>query len=118
MKQGYRKKGKNNGGITLIALAVTILVLIILASISIKALTGDNGIIGQSKNAKDSAEIDSEKELVKQAAVQASGKNRYSNLTEEGLANEIKNEATVERIRKKLVVTFNESRRSYYVDED
>ena len=85
MKQGYRKKLKNNGGITLIALAVTILVLIILASISIKALTGDNGIIGQSKNAKDSAEIDSEKEVIETSVVQATGKDRYGNITKENI---------------------------------
>ena len=77
MKQGCRKKFKNNGGITLIALVVTILVLIILASISIKALTGDNGIIGQSKNAKEQAEIDSEKEVIETSVVQATGKDRY-----------------------------------------
>ena len=35
----------NERGITLIALVVTIVVLIILASISIATLTGDNGII-------------------------------------------------------------------------
>lgn len=34
-----------NKGITLIALAVTIVVMLILAGISITALTGDNGLI-------------------------------------------------------------------------
>lgn len=44
-------KTKENG-ITLIALVVTIIVLIILASISIASLTGDNGIINQANTAK------------------------------------------------------------------
>ena len=40
---------KNTKGITLIALVVTIIVLLILAGVSIAMLTGDNGIIGNSK---------------------------------------------------------------------
>ena len=42
---------KNNKGITLIALVVTIIVLIILAGISISLLFGENGIIGKAKDA-------------------------------------------------------------------
>ncbi len=40
---------KNNKGITLIALIVTIIVLLILAGITVALLTGDNGLI---KNAR------------------------------------------------------------------
>ena len=47
---------KNNKGITLIALVVTIIVLLILAGVSIAMLTGDNGILTQSKNAKTDTE--------------------------------------------------------------
>lgn len=43
---------KNNKGITLIALVVTIIVLLILAGVSIAMLTGDNGILAQSRKAK------------------------------------------------------------------
>lgn len=43
---------KNNKGITLIALVVTIIVLLILAGVSIAMLTGNNGILTQGKNAK------------------------------------------------------------------
>ncbi len=43
---------RNNKGITLIALVVTIIVLLILAGVSIAMLTGDNGILKQSKKAK------------------------------------------------------------------
>ena len=38
---------KRNKGITLIALIVTIVVLLILAGISVGALTGEDGIINQ-----------------------------------------------------------------------
>lgn len=59
------KKLKMNKGITLIALVVTIVVLLILASISIATLTGDSGLIQKSKMAKENAEIeDSIKYLV------------------------------------------------------
>ena len=43
---------KNNKGITLIALVVTIVVLLILAGVSISMLTGENGIIKQAQTAK------------------------------------------------------------------
>ena len=43
---------KNNKGITLIALVITIIVLLILAGVSIAMLTGDNGILTQATNAK------------------------------------------------------------------
>ena len=47
------KRIQENKGITLIALVVTIMVLIILATISINAVLGNNGIIGKAKQAKE-----------------------------------------------------------------
>ena len=49
-------------GITMIALVVTIIVLLILAGISISAITGDNGIINKSDEAKTETEISQYKE--------------------------------------------------------
>ena len=43
---------RNNKGITLIALVITIIVLLILAGVSIAMLTGDNGILTQAGNAQ------------------------------------------------------------------
>ena len=43
---------KNNKGITLIALVITIIVLLILAGVSIAMLTGQNGILTQANNSK------------------------------------------------------------------
>ena len=40
---------KNQNGVTLIALAVTIIVMLILAGVTMATLTGDNGIITQSR---------------------------------------------------------------------
>ena len=44
---------KNNKGITLIALVITIIVLLILAGVSIAMLTGQNGILTQATDARD-----------------------------------------------------------------
>ena len=44
---------KNNKGITLIALVITIIVLLILAGVSIAMLTGENGILNQADRAGD-----------------------------------------------------------------
>ena len=46
------KETKENGGITLIALVITIIVLLILAGVSIATLTGQNGVLSQAGNAK------------------------------------------------------------------
>ena len=43
---------RNNKGITLIALVITIIVLLILAGVSIAMLTGDNGILNQATKAR------------------------------------------------------------------
>ena len=43
---------KNNKGITLIALVITIIVLLILAGVSIAMLTGENGILTRANDSK------------------------------------------------------------------
>ena len=53
---------KKQTGITLIALVITIIVLLILASVSIAMLTGNNGILTQAKNAKEATKKAAEKE--------------------------------------------------------
>ena len=50
-------KIKNQKGITLVALVVTIIVLIILAGISINLILGDNGMITIAKKAKENTEL-------------------------------------------------------------
>ena len=49
-------KMREKSGITLITLAVTIIVLLILAGVSIVTLTGENGILTQANNAKEETE--------------------------------------------------------------
>ena len=58
------KKTKENTGITLIALIITIIVLLILAGVSIATLTGNNGIISQANEAKVKSTISQIKEEI------------------------------------------------------
>lgn len=55
---------KNQNGITLIALVITIIVLLILAGVSIAMLTGENGILSKATSAKDESSKAEVKEAV------------------------------------------------------
>ena len=55
---------KNQKGITLIALVITIIVLLILAGVSIAMLTGNNGILTQAGNAQTNTRTAEIKEAV------------------------------------------------------
>ena len=52
-KRGGKGKMKEQKGITLIALVITIIVLLILAGVSIATLTGEDGILAKAKLAKE-----------------------------------------------------------------
>ena len=62
MENINNKVQKNERGITLIALVVTIIVLIILAGISINLVLGDNGIITKAKEARENYAIAADEE--------------------------------------------------------
>ncbi len=85
-----RKKEK---GITLIALVITIIVLLILAGVTISTLTGENGIITQTSNAKEETIIGEEKEIIELATVQAMGTNQYGDIEKSELENGLDNYA-------------------------
>lgn len=77
-------------GITLIALIVTIIVLLILAGITIGAITGDNGIINQAQSAKTENERSDIEEQINVIVIQNSkdrvmDKNKLINDFEEKL---------------------------------
>ena len=59
-----------NKGITLIALVITIVILLILAGIVIVALTGDNGLFNRTKEAKESSQEASARELLNNKIMQ------------------------------------------------
>ena len=123
MKRKLTLKIKEKAGITLIALVITIIVLLILAGITISAITGNNGIIGNAGKAKEEAEIANEKEIVEKATVQAMGNNKYGNIEEDELQKQLnkesgegKTEAT--DIGDEFEVVFVDSNRYYIVDKD
>ena len=106
----------------MIALVITIVVLLILAGATIATLTGDNGIVTRTNQAKEETTKATEKEQVQLAVLGAKGKNEgrdYSNadLQEEldDLAGEQKTQVTGEGT---FTVLFKETQNSYYVTED
>ena len=113
------KKKENQKGITLIVLVITIIVLLILAGVTISAITGDDGIIGNAGQAKEETEIANEKEIVEKATVQAMGNNKYGNIEESELDKETdegKTETT--DVGEVIKVLFVESKRNYVVDKN
>ena len=56
-EKNKRKMCKENRGITLIALVISIIVLLILAGVTIAALSGDNGILTRAKEAKEKTKL-------------------------------------------------------------
>ena len=112
------KNGKN--GITLIALIITIILMLILASVAINVVI-DGGLFNQAGKAVNNTEIASEKETVQKATVLAESTSKtgritveemqkaINSITQEGSANAIDNGDTI-------VVKFNKSDRYYEID--
>jgi len=63
----------NENGITLIALVVTIILILILAGVSISALTGQNGLLKRATEAKEKAETSQKEEKDKLIEMEAIG---------------------------------------------
>ena len=63
---------KNNKGITLVALVVTIIILLILAGISIQMLSGNNGILTRAKEAKEQMEDAQDLEVLNMKILESS----------------------------------------------
>ena len=80
MKQQARiEKVKNNNGITLISLVVTIIVLIILSGVSINAVVGEEGIIRITKQSKQDVDITIMKEEIQLKILEAYSQKMLSN---------------------------------------
>lgn len=80
-------------GITLIALIVTIIVLLILAGVTIATLTGDNGVLTKTQQAKDENENASDRDKISMAVSEAQiGNNGYQELNSNNLQEAIDNQ--------------------------
>ena len=118
-----KDKIQSQRGVTLLVLVVTIIILLILTGITIGAVTGDNGIIQNGGKAKEEAEIANEKEIVEKATVQAMGNNKYGNIEESELQEQLDRETKtgeteVADVGDEFEVVFNENNRYYTVDKD
>ena len=78
-----------NRGITLVALIITMIVLLILATVSIQVLTGDNGLLTKTETAVQSNKDSQEEEKVK-LAVSAAQLSGNGTITTNNLNNELR----------------------------
>ena len=114
-----RKICKNEIGITLIALIVTIVVLLILAGVTIATLTGENGIITKASEAEMITELSGYKEqleLYKQAKIMESKNFQESTLTA-GKTNLTYNTQKQEEVGKGSIKTIITSIKDEYLEK-
>ncbi len=117
---------KENRGITLIALVVSIIVLLILAGVSISMLTGQNGILKRATEAKNTTEVASEKEGIQMAVTtsQMASDNYTTSIKKDSLQSELnsyfgKEKTTLEDNKDgSYTVTMNNSKRKYTIEND
>ncbi|MCI8547534.1 MAG: hypothetical protein HFJ38_01455 [Bacilli bacterium] len=111
MKENIRiETKKQEKGITLIALVITIIVLLILAGVSIVMLTGENGILTQADNAKDETIIGEEKEQI------SLGYNNYKILKMEEMDNPIlvvEGADVIGSEKEDWIITFKKTKHEY-----
>ena len=131
-----KRKIKENGGITLIVLVITIIVLLILAGVSISMISGGNSIINRAGNAKEETVISEEKEqillaytLVDEAEVtdkllkeqlQKNGNNVTVSYSENASIDDptISLNDYVFENQEELLVEFNDTHHKYLVDAE
>ena len=113
---------KKNSGITLIALVITIIIMLIIATISVTMLSGDNSLIHNAGEAKESVEVKNEKDIIKLSVTATMNNNEFGELVAEELKTELESNYSdkIENIdisSDSVEVTFN-SGRMYLVDTD
>lgn len=81
------KKQIKRKGITLIALAITVIVMLILAGVTINLITGNNGMLFNANKSKSQTEIDEEKKILKASVLSAMGADSVANLTNDNFTN-------------------------------
>lgn len=85
-------KQKENKGITLVALIITVIILLILAGVTISLVIGENGLISKSKMAIKESNLKSELEKVQLSVTNAGiGKDGTRELTKENLQESLDN---------------------------
>ena len=116
------REKRRSKGITLMALVITVIVLLILASITISTFSG-NSIITQTKKAKEEADINSEIKLIGTSSNQAKNRDKYGDLKEDSFIETLtenvgkgKTEVKFYADQKVFSVKFVDSERIYFVN--
>lgn len=92
---------KENKGVTLVALVITIIVLLILAGVTLSMVMGDSGIFSKANKASTETTISSAKDAVRLATLEAVT-DQYDDNGSITTANEIKNDNVVKKVGDKL----------------
>ncbi len=120
------KKIYKNKGITLIALIITIIVLLILAGITIGALTSNNSILKQAGKAKNNTKVGKEKEVIELSVMGAVSLNKDALLKESEFQEQLNKNADegnpiiIESNEEEYIVKFEDEdgKRYYNVPND
>ena len=107
-----KEKLKQEKGITLIALVITIIVLLILAGVSIAMLTGDNGILTQAQRAKSETSISTEKEALEVQVIGEEMNGTLRNEVENGIGKTLYSN-TLENSNRWNVIVINDTQKVY-----
>ena len=97
MKTFINLAKRNNSGITLISLVITVTILIILAGISLSMLTDDTGILYRARNASESSDISTEIEEI-QIGLLSLAKNDYFGVTTDKIKSYVEQETNPKKI--------------------
>lgn len=108
-------KTKENKGVTLIALAVTIIVMLILAGVTVSTLTGNSGITAKAQLAKKMSKVSSEKEAI-QLAVSLAKMEKYLDEDNEYYIGIPLYDKTLENGNKWNIVMINDTQKIYGTD--
>ena len=121
-KENSRKTREE--AITLVVLVITIIVLLILAGITIGALTGNNGILTKAIDTKENTKIGEEIEKIELSVIGALAKDNGGTITEKYLEEELNSYIGERNIDYQLngtgpfVVKYLDSQRSYFIDKN
>lgn len=107
-----KSKMKQEKGITLIALVVTIIILLILAGVTISSLTSENGVINKAGLAKKMTEISNEQEAIELNVTLAHMENRPDNSNKYYIGEKLY-DRTLENGDKWNIIVENDSQKVY-----
>ena len=108
-----KQKLKNERGITLVALVITIIVLLILAGVTLSMVMGESGIFGKANSAKEKTQLSNAEETIRLAVLENQVKSVSGDVA-------LTNDQLKEEIAKKLTeqgYTVSGSTVTYYGDK-